>query len=185
MASVNLTAPDSFGSFKGASLYGGVINGFNSGAVNGGVSAQTSWYAGLTVPTPLTGLKLGASYDYAGTSHDTATATPATYRDAFAVYASIQATEKLSFHTRGEYFWQGHALAGPGLPSKVLAITETLQYDLWKNVLSRLEVRWDHQAGTANAPAGTPDRAYGGELPGGAPSKRNAFLVAANIIYKF
>ena len=63
--------------------------------------------------------------------------------------------------------------------SKVIALTGTVQYGLWKNVLSRLEVRWDHSANGSDA--------FGGEFdPAGAtPDKRNAFLVAANIIYKF
>src|SRR5207249_1058922 len=103
-------------------------------------------------------------------------------------YASFQATEKLSLHARGEYFWQPSANAsftGPfsngqftSLPGKVLALTGTLQYDLWKNVLSRLEVRWDHAAD------GLP--AYGGDLssPTPVPEKKNSLLVAANIIYK-
>ncbi len=193
MAAISLTAPDSFGSFKGATLYGCVINGFN-GAINGGTKAQTSLYAGATVPTPLTALKVGVSYDYAGTDHDSATLTAPTYRDAVALYASIQATEKLSFHTRGEFFWQSGSLATPpaaaiagtaggqfaSVPRKVFALTETLQYDLWKNVLSRLEVRWDHAADGS--------RAYGGTLPTtdtSTPAKKNAFLVAANVIYKF
>ena len=54
-----------------------------------------------------------------------------------------------------------------------LALTATLQYNLWKNVLSRLEFRWDHQAGD-------------GEMLGyGRGDKRNSVLVAANLIYNF
>jgi hypothetical protein len=47
-----------------------------------------------------------------------------------------------------------------------------VQYDLWKNVLTRAEFRWDH--------------ALNGSDPWGpAPSLDNAFLLALNIIYKF
>ena len=48
----------------------------------------------------------------------------------------------------------------------MIALTGTVQYDLWKNVLSRLEVRWDHAANG--------QRAYGGELgnPTAAPGKK-------------
>jgi len=63
------------------------------------------------------------------------------------------------------------------MPSKALALTETLQYDLWKNVVSRLEFRWDHSLSGADA--------YGGTGPGAPPSAENALLVAANLIYKF
>ena len=33
---------------------------------------------------------------------------------------------------------------------KIFALTGTVQYDLWQNVISRLEVRWDHSANGAN-----------------------------------
>jgi len=62
----------------------------------------------------------------------------------------------------------------------VLAATGTIQYDLWKNVLSRLEVRWDHALDSGNA--------FGGSAPtpvGTDSLKRNNFMVAANLIYKF
>jgi len=216
MGSIALTAPDSFGFAKGATLYGCVINGFNSAAVNGGKTAQTSWYVGATVPTPLTGLKVGVSYDYAGVSHDGVGVGP-TFQNAVAGYVSFQATEKLSFHARGEYFWQSGRLSGatpvggataltgtaidtitstaepvivsaPGSgsgqflsnPSKVIALTGTVQYDLWKNVLSRLEVRWDHAADGKGA--------YGQDLNNSTATsgdKKNAVLIAANLIYKF
>lgn len=219
MGSIALTAPDSFGFAKGATLYGCVINGFNSGAQAnvGGGSVQTSWYVGATVPTPVTGLKVGASYDY-----DRQSSVPgasAGHQEAAAGYLSFQATEKLSFHARGEYFWQSGSLqgatalgsgstvtgtatdtitglpepvtatiAGTGsgqfatLPSKVLALTGTVQYDLWKNVLSRLEVRWDH---SANGQAAYGQDLNNSNIAASSPDKKNAVLIAANLIYKF
>jgi len=200
MASVSFTAPESFGFAKGATLYGCIINGFNSAAIGGGQTAQQSYYIGSTVPTPITGLKLGASYDYAGVSHNnnatlgglgvTAAPTVATWQDSAAGYLSFQASEKLSLHSRVEYFWQSKAnvnlLSATALPSKVLAFTETIQYDLWKNVLSRLEVRWDHAADGTTPYAGTPADVNGAGGPVfAAGSKKNSVLVAANLIYKF
>jgi len=88
-----------------------------------------------------------------------------------------QVTDKLTFNTRADYFSQSQYLASSGMPSKAFALTETLQYDLWKNVISRLEFRWDHSANGQDA--------YGGTDPGATPSLRNEFLVAANLIYKF
>jgi hypothetical protein len=90
----------------------------------------------------------------------------------------VQATDKLAFNTRVDYFSQSEFLTSSGMPEEVFALTESVQYDLWKNVLSRLEVRWDHSLnGTA---------AYGGGTSGNpGPSLKNAVLVAANIIYKF
>ena len=184
MASVALTAPDNLGFLKGSTLYFGVVSGFNSnllGTTNG--VNQTSWYAGSTLATPVTGLKIGASYDYLGVGGNQTPIGPY-YANAAALYASFQATEKLSFHTRGEYFWQDPRGGSPTLPARVFALTGTVQYDLWKNVLSRLEIRWDHQAGSANnSPTG---KAYGGDLNGaGLPDKKNAVLIAANVVYKF
>ena len=192
MASFALTAPDNLGFLKGSTFYGGVVSGFNGNTNSVGSAAsgftgvdQTSWYAGSTIATPLSALKLGASYDYLGIGTQANVVNPY-YANAAALYASIEATEKLSFHTRAEYFWQRPASGVATLPAKVFALTETLQYDLWRNVLSRLEIRWDHQAGTANPGVGIADRAYGGDPSGtGLPSKKNAVLVAANLIYKF
>ena len=59
-----------------------------------------------------------------------------------------------------------------------MEITATAQYDLWKNVVSRLELRWDHSLsgegvwGSINSDTGT-------------GSLKNQWLLAANIIYKF
>ena len=61
MGTVALTAPDSWGWAKGATFNLGVIN--TPGTYNGSGSA-TSYYAGATVPTPWTALKVGASFDY-------------------------------------------------------------------------------------------------------------------------
>jgi hypothetical protein len=53
-----------------------------------------------------------------------------------------------------------------------------VQYDLWKNVLSRVEFRWDH------ACDGNP--AFGGTAEGGYnPTTVNAYTVMANLIYNF
>jgi len=179
MGAVTLTAPDSMGFAAGSALYLGVVDGFSSFLGND----ITSYYIGGTLATPIKQLKLGASWDYSA-AHDNSFG-PNGHWQAAAIYASVQATEKLSFHFRGEWadFTDG-ATAG-GVPSEVIAVTGTLQYDLWANVLSRLEVRWDTAVsgprpfgGTA---AGLEDAVTN---PSGADQK-NAVLVAANIIYKF
>ena len=87
MGSLALTAPESFGFLQGSSLYVGVVNGF--GYAN--FENQTSWYVGSTIATPVSGLKFGLSYDYLDIHNDNPDAW------AMAFYASIQATEKLSF----------------------------------------------------------------------------------------
>jgi hypothetical protein len=185
-----LTAPESWGFLAGSTLYGGVLNGYANAPLDW---VQTSWYAGLTMNTPVKSLKLGAAYTYLGTT-DSGNGDD-NYANAAAGYASFQATEKLSLHARAEYAWTDTdlfgtgAINGPGGNSEIFALTGTIQYDLWKNVLSRVEVRWDHQSGDGDmigyggAPA--PGGAGAGVVPAGGSLKRNNVLIAANIIYQF
>ncbi len=189
MASVALTAPDSWGFLSGSTLYAGFVNGFNDSAnmqntINavyfpapGKAVSVSSYYVGATVATPVTGLRAGVSFDYLDIH-------PLNNDDySFAGYLSYQATEKLSFHGRAEYFKDNaHVLFNPtgGLgaagKAEVLSLTGTIQYDLWKNVISRLEIRWDHSL--------LGNDLFGGELGQNANSE-NAVLLAANVIYKF
>jgi hypothetical protein len=191
MGSIALTAPQGLGFLKGSTLYAGAINGFNSGT---GVD-QTSYYVGAAVVTPVEGLKFGAAVDYVSVHEQPLTAEQDFFTAAYALYLSFKATEKLSLHARGEYAnndvpgiltpltldstGAGFDLSG----SKVFALTGTIQYDLWQNVLSRLELRWDHAADGS--------RPYGGDqsadpmIPGSGGNKRNHFIVAANLVYKF
>jgi len=170
MGSIALTAPESWGCLAGSTLYAGVVNGFNydenDWAGSDIYENTTSWYVGATIATPVTGLRLGAAFDYLdvhnwGSSYDNAWAV--------AGYASYQATEKLSLHARGEYFED--KTGDFGVPGKVVALTGTIQYDLWQNVITRAEVRWDHAAGHHTE--------YGmdGDL-------KNAVMIAFNVIYK-
>jgi Putative beta-barrel porin-2, OmpL-like. bbp2 len=192
LGSITLTAPDSWGDFAGSALYAGIVDGYNAGFVND----VTSYYLGVTIATPIKALKVGAAWDYVA-GHDnsyvgsSALKSNNGYAQSIALYASVQATEKLSFHARGEWaklsFGNnvGTPETAPGeddavLPSnngtqEIWALTGTIQYDLWANVLSRLEVRWDH--------ASSHDT-FGGTTSG-EPRKQNEVIVAANVIYKF
>lgn len=167
MGSIALTAPDSWGFLAGSTLYGGVVNGFSSGINDN----QTSWYVGATVATPIEGLRLGAAWDVLDLHDQTGDAW------AVSVYGSYAATEKLSLHVRGELatsvanLWPGLA---PGAENnQVWSLTGTVQYDLWQNVLTRAEIRWDH------ADEGTYFSSDSGL------NRRNSVLLAANVIYKF
>lgn len=163
MGSITLTAPESMGVLSGSALYAGIVNGFAGDTTRD----QTSYYLGATIATPVAGLRFGAAYDHAsnyGGTDDDATA--------LAVYASFQATEKLSLHARGELA-RGDILTTPG-SAEIYALTGTIQYDLWQNVISRLEVRWDHS-----------DDAIFGGTEAGAGGEKNAVQVSANLIYVF
>ncbi|MBM3838324.1 MAG: hypothetical protein FJ398_10225 [Verrucomicrobia bacterium] len=171
MGSITITLPESFGFLSGASIYGAAIDG-----LAGGPHDTTLYYAGATVPLPIEGLSLGAAYDYredfgtGGVGGDRAYAV--------AGYLSYQCTEKLKLNGRVDYTnaddgtWYASAGAGQaaGSHNELLAVTATVDYSLWANVLSRAELRWDHGLGGAR-PFGVSDK--------------NAITLAANIVYKF
>jgi Putative beta-barrel porin-2, OmpL-like. bbp2 len=177
--SVALTAPSDWGWLAGSTLYSGFISGFDDTASG----ARNNYYLGATVATPVAGLKAGAAIDYAhirGGSTASSVVSGASSPEVnnqygYALYASYQATEKMSLHGRAEWYrQQGQSTAAdpnPGANNNVTALTGTIQYDLWQNVLSRLEARWDQSSGAAYGDAGD--------------LQHNAFMIAANVIYNF
>jgi hypothetical protein len=180
MGSVAITAPDNLGFLTGSTLYAGMVSGFGDSYGQG----QNSYYVGSTLATPVTGLRVGASFDYL----DIHNLRGETW--SVAGYASFQATEKLSLHLRGEYLrdrgdakfftFDSSSAASSTNPDRALAITATAQYDLWKNVLSRVEFRWDHSLSGQKTWGGTAP--IDGETEG---NRINEWLLAANLIYKF
>lgn len=185
MASVTFTAPTNWGAISGSTLSACIINGFNGGLGPNGVD-QTSYYVGASINTPIKELKVGGAIDFVDVGAQALTGATSTaaghsaYQEAFGLYTTYQATEKLSLNARGEYFGQSKGISGTGNPSQALEGTLTAQYDLWKNVLSRVEIRWDHQAGSipGNGPA------YGGYVAG-TGTVHNAYELLANVVYKF
>ena len=201
MGSVTLTAPDSFGSLKGAAFYAGIIDGSGSGSADIGstipngiigpapASRAINYYVGVTVPTTLTGLSVGASYDYLGTSKkevDGVEVVSSTYANATALYLSYQATEKLKLNTRAEYATGTIPFnAEPYADFQVFAATFTADYSLWANVLSRLEFRWDHDLSQRSDGA-----LFDGNVRDFGESdflntRKNLFTIALNLVYKF
>ena len=171
MGSVALTAPSDWGWVAGSSLYLGTISGFDAGtpATDSGSGSRDHYYAGVTLATPVAGLKLGAAFDYSHANHYDTDEVDNTY--VYGLYASFQATEKLSLHGRAEYKTsQDNDSPNPDERSEM---TLTAQYDLWKNVISRAEIRWDHNETKAD-----------GFIVNGGLAK-NTYLAALNIIYKF
>lgn len=177
LGSVVLTAPESFGFLQGGTLTGSIVDGGQTTMPN-----SLNYYVGLTVPTPIKEVTLGASYDYVTSSF-----AANSWAQAVAVYTSWQITEKLKFNTRVEYANAGTTPAGvwilpptveqadgykPGLPEKLFAVTGTLEYALWANVVSRLETIWDHNL-------------VGTGISGPFNGSNNAVLLLANIAYKF
>ena len=190
MGSIAITAPESLGFASGSTLYGGIVNGFNNSVLGSGLGMPTlNAYVGGTLATPVTGLRLGAAWDLLNIDTTPNSGPFAGTKDradawSLAGYASFQATEKLSFHGRFEYVtgdidqgFGGLSVGSFGRDDSIYAFTATAQYDLWKNVLTRLEFRWDHvEHGNAFGAA---------DATTGAPTRANAFMLAANVIYKF
>jgi Putative beta-barrel porin-2, OmpL-like. bbp2 len=205
MGDIALTAPDSMGFLKGATATLAAVHGVDSSSPSGLGTAKgntTSWYAGATLPTPITQLKVGACFDYLNEADLNAVAA-GTHKNGDDIwvagaYATYQATDKLSFNFRGEYLDDDSNPAIPaiGAPGDVVSLysyvnpatgkvygnsatelTATVQYNLWANVMTRGEFRWDHvdHNDSFGASAGDSTTAL----------RRNDFLLALNIVYQF
>jgi len=182
MGTVTLTAPDSMGFLKGATLSAGVVRGTDS--FHSGNGSTTSWYVGATIPTPMNQLKVGFSYDYL-MEPDGAEVASNEGDNIWDVagYATFQATDKLSFNLRGEVLNDDSTSAADDVSlytggHYAEELTATIQYNLWANVMTRGEFRWDH--------ADVRDfGASSGTFSAGAPDRKNDFLLALNIIYQF
>ena len=187
LASVSITAPESWGFLSGSAWYAGLIDG-----LAGNSQDTTSLYAGGSLKTPLEGLSVGAAFDYrfGGASViNAATGLPFytagnSWAYAIAGYASFQANEKWKFNIRGDYtegtdgtFYDRGNDGLRNLQNRLGALTLTADYALWANVVSRAELRWDHST--------SGDKPYGGTAASPAPNQRNAVTLALNLIYKF
>jgi len=158
MGSISYTAGDGFGALEGATIYAAYMTWPGSGIGD----ETTNLYIGSTIPTTVDGLALGAAYDHVENASENGDA------DVFAAYASYQATDKLSLHGRIEYLdgapgvlWTATESAGleddpattdvdessltNDVDSEMISYTLTAQYDLWENVLTRAEIRYDDQ----------------------------------------
>jgi hypothetical protein len=128
------------------------------------------------MPTPMAALKVGGSFDYVD-YHDSGAVGNSADDSAWdiALYSTFQASEKLSLNFRGEYLNRSAAGAASGPPlgstSNAEELTATVQYTLWANVLSRAEIRWDHNE-------------VGGGY-GATGSHDNNYMIALNLIYQF
>jgi len=188
LGSVSLTAPDSFGFLKGATLNAGVVTGQTGAAAAAAQSFQNIHVSG-SLPTFWESIKLGVAYDLIRNDN----AADTTSLAAYLTFKDV-GIEKLSLNTRIEYFDNGGGLdlggaaqaargaanvAGMGA-AEILATTITLDYQLWANVLSRLEYRWDHDC---SGGAHLPGNVNSGGLTGA--GNNNAHLVALSLVYKF
>ena len=153
---------------------------------------QLNLYAGATLNTPWKQLTTGFALDYVhnrggGESYSyynspTSYASYQYWTDTLVagLYGTFKATDKLSFNARGEWvynrnythdkYYSGSAVvSNSSSTDNILELTGTIEYDLWANVVSRIEARYDH------------------DMSGGTGDGYSAssFGLYANVIYKF
>lgn len=209
MGAVTLKAPESMGALAGSALYGGIVSNGQSGSQNsdtevwdGGVNS-INYYVGVSVPTPIKEVTVGASFDYLSDGNG-----DGTWATAVAGYVSWQITEKLRANTRVEFAkanynaWalgpgEGDPVLGPSYnytdgfvyngATRLFATTFTLDYQLWKNVTTRMELVWDHDLNGSDLFSSeyTMDSESAPGNYGLTNGRNNSVLIAANIIYKF
>lgn len=186
MGSVTLTAPESMGFLKGATLSGGIVDAGTTSASlvytpgippaispRGYEANPLNYYVGATLPTPITGVTVGAAYDYRDNGmYD------GSYESALAGYVSWQASEKLKLNGRVD--WAKGNQGAYGVPvnftdlnaqPELLSITGVLDYKLWANAITRIEARWDRSLNDQNIYNGYNDA--------------EVFSIALNVIYSF
>jgi hypothetical protein len=167
-AAVAFTAPDSFGFAKGATLNLGTLLNLEKGG-------QDNYYAGITMPTPMSTLKVGAAFDLVSVANEAPGNSQNDSGYIIGIYGSLQPTDKLAFNLRAEYYDLEGAFFNPygGFTGdgKGEEVTATVSYNLWANVTSRAEFRWDHlDQGTTFSDN---------------HSNADAFMLALNLIYTF
>ncbi len=198
MGAVTFTAPSNWGWAAGSSFYAGIVYGFNnnmnwfpaSGYYENG--NQVNYYAGATLNTPWKQLTTGFAFDYV---HNylggiEPGGTPA-YANVtvFGLYGTFKATDKLSLNARGEYLWgEGNYAGNYAGGGDLMEFTGTVEYDMWANVIARLELRWDHildKAGEGYTGEGSGLLSSSlGDTPIGSKYLSSVGLYA-NVIYKF
>jgi hypothetical protein len=140
---------------------------FSVGYVNGraltGAAAIEHLYLGLGLPLPTDRWRMGLVYDarmLAGPGNDDSV---------FGVYLGRRLNDRLWLNLRGEIFRDGDRLFSAESSAEQTdghGITATLVYQLWENVISRLEYRWDHYDAPVNG-------------------RRNSQALHLNLIYQF
>jgi hypothetical protein len=178
---VTYTAPSSLGWVGGSTFFAGVLYGsvdttYNTEEYQAG--NQINYYGGLTLNTPWKALTGGVAFDYVQ-NYAGGVEFAGFYSSANVVavglYGNYKATDKLSLNARGEYVEGDNATDGKYSGSaNIVELTGTVEYDLWANVETRAEVRWDQQL------RGAGDGTYFFTS-----TERTDVGLYANVIYKF
>jgi hypothetical protein len=175
MGSATWTAPASWGWAAGSSLYAGMVYGFTSSSGQTGDQSgyQQNYYLGATMNTPWKALTGGFAFDYVRNFNGGFEAPgTSTLTDVYVIglYGTYKATDKLSFNGRAEYVHSTATTqpADSDVNHDGYEFTATVEYDMWANVTSRVEARFDHNNSFNFAGA-----------------HADALGLYANVIYKF
>ena len=127
--------PDSLGFLGGSTLYVGYVDGSDEGN-DGNVDDNTLLYIGASVNTPIDGLAVGIAYDDRewGWGLDS---------DSVAVYASYSLSDDASIALR----YDNGTIEAGGAEDSFDNLALTLDYSLWENVTTRLELGWESGVG--------------------------------------
>ena len=196
MGAVTLKATESMGFLAGGALYAGIVDNGYSGGPN-----SINYYVGASIPTPIKEITVGGAFDYLSEG-----AGDGTWATAVAGYVSWQVSEKMKLNARVEFAKSDYNAwaIGPSIEvynpsaneydtfrlnsgsSRLLSSTVTLDYQLWANVITRVEVIWDHDLNGSEIFADEyVDTGSASDPYSIVNGTNNSVLLAANIIYKF
>ncbi len=160
LGSITYSAPSSWGWAAGSSIYVGAVYGYNTSAGRSGAQSgyQQNYYAGATLNTPWKKVTAGLAFDYVRNSGGGDEASDFFFTEDFrditdvyviGAYVTYKATDKLSVNGRAEYvhgdFVEDSRFFGNSeFQSDGYEVTGTVEYDLWANVITRAELRFDH-----------------------------------------
>jgi hypothetical protein len=190
MASATYTAPSSWGWAAGSSIYAGVVYGFNGSHESFQSGYQQNYYFGTTLNTPWKQLTGGLAFDYVanfGGGFEEGDETQSANVYVIGLYATYKATDKLSFDGRAEYVHGDQTTSFPGVSfgndADGYELTATVEYDMWANVMARVEARYDHNNSSESSQFPSNIFGDGGLLPEFDHS--DSLGLYANVIYKF
>jgi hypothetical protein len=176
LAAITITLPEGAGAMKNSVISIGYVGGEYGATVTANPHDTRNYYAGITLNTPVEGLQVGAAWDFRENAPGLTPVGSSNDAYAVAVYASY-GMDKWKFNLRADYtqatdgtYYSALAQNGVSDRNELGSITGTLDYNLWENVLTRLELRYD--------------RALSGDKPFG-DADEQAFTVALNAVYKF
>ena len=176
---ITLTAPKDLGLLEGSTLTAGAYNGLGSPNADDPDDASRGDTTGIlvsgTMKTPVKGLEIGSAWDYRIQRYHPSVQLNEYAIAAYIVYAGI---DKWKLAVRGDYYNSSYNDAlyhvTNSADNELFALTTTVDYQLWQNVTTRLEFRWDHDLTgqqNGNGPFGDDDS--------------NSFITALNVVYRF